>query len=354
MKKRNIATILFSVIIAGLASITGCDNSSETPDSQNNISSTDSIINTSNNSENSEITDSEPQKPELSEEAKKLLSQLKKQSFTGPDGENVQAADAIDIYKHESYGGFLNDGDPHVTDENGNYLKDENGNFILTSGNEWVDTHLKYDFAYISYANPYFTFFSVDDPEKEQSKLDEPRKEIEKLNSNRKWLKVKAGDKLENGLTVTKAECEVVPIAKTHYYSMALQLSGEFTMEGILEYQERGNYLTAAGNGLFYADPTVTNGVPILFNNTKGSYSTIKGYRTASIACDGQDMVLGMIDDLNLDMNEIFPDGRNLARVKITFRDPFFYVDDSTDQMRSGDIFIKDVNIVGIERVEEQ
>ena len=134
-----------------------------------------------------------------------------------------------------------------------------------------------------------------------------------------------------------------------------MQLSGDLVIEGILEYQEADNYISARGTGIFHADPTLTKGIPILYNNTDSAYTTKIGFKTSDyIACDGQPIILGKIDDLGIDMNDIFPNGSSLARVKITIRDPFIYVDNSTDQMRSGYIFIKDAKIVDIERAIER
>ena len=100
MKKQITALITAALI---LANFTACSSSNDpinaSLENMSNISdNSDNKIENSSSIDNSEIIDPEPPKPELSEESKKLLSQIEIQSFVGPDGETVQAADAADVF----------------------------------------------------------------------------------------------------------------------------------------------------------------------------------------------------------------------------------------------------------------
>lgn len=326
-------------ILAMLAALTGCGNnetSGSVPES-NDVSTPESADNSESSPESPDIGTPAAPKQELGEEAQKLISGLKKQSFVGPDGETVQAADAVAAYTTAIGGRMFDDED------------------IDNVECEFVDTVLKYDFAYIGYVKPYCHFVIVKDGDLTESigKWGEWSDELEVLQADREWLRVKVGDKLENGLTVSKAECEVLPTAKTDYFSMKLQLEGEFTMEGILTFRDKDDYLMVEGETVFNPDAVNTTGVPLIFNGSSDN----RGYYTAEatkggnvIVCDGQGMRLGLLDELDIDQGEIFGDN-NYAHVKITFKDPEFYTDNSTDQMQAA--FIKlDGEIVDIERID--
>lgn len=308
MRKSHITVTTISVLIALLAGLTGCNSN------ENSGSISDSSISVSNGSVEHTISSDSASEQRLTAEQLETISGLKKQSFEGPDGETVHAADAVNVYKSDAYGRMYDD----------------------TDDSEWVDTVLKFDFAYIDYAKPYFNF-DIDSGTADYTKALEWQEEMTVLQTGREWRKVKAGDTLENGLTVIKAECEVLPTLKTDYYSMAVQLSGEFAMEGVLSFREKDDYLLVEGETIFNPDSVKTAGVPLVFN---GSTTDDSGYYTVSaltggcIACDGQGMRLGLLDDLNIDRNEIFGD-KNCAHVKITFRNPKFHTDNRTDQMQA-------------------
>lgn len=333
MRKDHITVTAISVLIALLAGFTGCNSNETSSVSQSSISTPESTV---ESTDNCKISESVPEQ-RFSDVQLEMISGLKKQSFEGPDGETVQAADAIDVYKYDDHGKvYDNDMDLEDMDL------------------EWVDTFLKYDFAYIDYAKSYCNFvIENDDTAADYSKALEWQEELSALQTEREWRKVKAGDVLENGLTVLKAECEVLPTLKTDYYSMAIQLDGEFTMEGVLSFREKDDYLLSEGETIFNPDAVKTAGVPLIFN---GSTTDSSGYYTVSaltggyIVCDGQSMRLGLLDDLNIDGNEIFGD-KNCAHVKTTFRNPEFHTDNRTDQMQAAFIELGG-EIVSIELID--
>ncbi|MDE7234624.1 MAG: hypothetical protein K2N29_06130, partial [Ruminiclostridium sp.] len=231
MKKSHIAVILFSTMIAALAGFTGCNtgNSGGEVESDSSISAPESTVGNSNSLNNSdskpESSESEPEQ-KLSDEQLEMISKLKIQSFVGPDGETVRAEDASDVFDgaapHDEIGspGFKFDSKAF----NDEAKFDADGNPISP---ERVSTVLRYDFAYIRYCRPLFYRGELLDDVTEQQMIDE-------LPEN-KWFKVKAGDKLDCGLTVKKAVYERFPVeARDSTRDNYIEFDGEITLEGLL------------------------------------------------------------------------------------------------------------------------
>lgn len=253
MKANDTINILGLAVILGL-SLMGCsdktnDNPTSTPQSTVENSSVGSAA------ENVDTSTSEPES-KLSEEQLKLVSALKHQSFIAPDGEEVKAEEAD--YVFDSTGDYIKDGSSGTKFYIGNEC---NGNI---TDMEIVQTVLRYNFAYIRYCRPFFYAGEV---------LNESESE-ELLNSigDVEWFKVKAGDKLDCGLTVKKALYERIP---TNYGEQTIdnyiEFDGDITLEGVLYTANNPNdYLTKPGDLIFVPDPTKTSGLPtsaIRFDN---------------------------------------------------------------------------------------
>lgn len=198
-----------------LAALTGCNNternsesapnsddsSSSTAPSQPESSTTESVPESSDSSESiSDVPESK-----LSAEAQRLLSELKITSFVGPDGITVQAAEADDIFD-SGIGKFID----QTLDENLNLLSEDS-----------TSTVLKYDFAYIRYARPYFYMGAF--PGEETFK--ERDEETAKLPET-EWFMIKAGDTLDCGLTVKRAEYLHNPLMQRTMNKMEIEFDG--------------------------------------------------------------------------------------------------------------------------------
>lgn len=312
--KKQIMSIIAAALI--LANLTACctntepnNNSSEISDSGNGISSPDST----DNSESAPKSPNSSPEQQLSNEQLEMISKLKIQSFVGPDGETVQAADAADIFDteatHAEIGspGFKFDSKA-ISDE---IEFDADGNMIDP---EMVSTVLRYNFAYIRYRRPLFYKGEMLDKVAEQTMIDELPED--------KWFKVKAGDKLDCGLTVKKAVYERFPV-ETHAATRDnyIEFDGEITLEGLLFAVNNNNdYLVEMGDLTFTPDPTKTNGIPdcIVELNTNTNYVISRMMYSGGdyvLTDGGTAWIIGTVDDIDKDY--IFGDDE-LVRAKVT------------------------------------
>lgn len=340
--KKPVTAIITAAII--LASFTACTSNSE-PDGgvSNNLSAiSDDLVNSGNfhNNENSEAADPDPQKPELSENAKKLLSEIDVKSFTGPDGETVQAADAADIFDTRTE--YVRDGSTgfkfDAAVKSDKYEFDENGAMIDP---ERTFTVLRYDFAYLRYCRPLFYRGEMPDKETEQKMISELPED--------KWFKVKAGDKLDCGLTVKKALYERFPVdTKDAMRDNYIEFDGELALEGVLTYSKNDRaYASSMGDLSFIPDPTKTSGIPdcTIGMDTDDSVSRFMFSADNFLLFDGSGgWAVGTVDDIDKDY--IFGDD-DLVRVKVTLKNLVYNGKISTDFP----LFYAE--IVDIERVEE-
>lgn len=142
----------------------------------------------------------------------------------------------------------------------------EYGN-VLHGGKPWLE------YAYIRYAEPIF-FTSIDAPEKfdtEEHALKEPIK----LKSF-EWIKVKAGDVLENGWKITSARsyCSYNdqggdPNAYVH--DCEITLEGEITLDGIIDFNSGLDaYGKIDSSLMFYPDSTKYR-LPVPYNSYRAT-----------------------------------------------------------------------------------
>ena len=301
-------TVIISAL-AMLASLTACD-SKENPSDPDNSGSNSTVTSTPdssdeksdnlNNSEKPEKSDSseaqEPPTPEskLSDEAKKLLENIRVESFEGHDGKTVFAADAVDLY----------------TDEIDVFFEPDLNSVT-------VDTVLIYDFAYMRYMRPYFLVDPGGIPEDWSSFYDECEKEFALL-PEAEWFKVRAGDKLDCGLTVKSAEYRRYDAIYNPLRSQTVEFDGELTLEGVLYVTNRGDYINSAGDLLFVPDTVKTAGLPIVSPSSEARvFQTF--YPDYYVAADigNNEWQLGSIDDAPFTRREIFGD-RSAVKVKVT------------------------------------
>lgn len=149
------------------------------------------------------------------------------------------------------------------------------------SAPEWEEeSSPKFDFAFIRYAEPIFVS-TFDDPDivgfdTFEINGDIPR-EIEP-----QWIKVKAGDVLENGLKVVSAQTPVRGY-KDDDGNTVVQLSfgkvkpeGEMTFEGILQYFNGSEYYGSGDYYInFYPDSTKYR-IPVIYNDDPSECAEIQ------------------------------------------------------------------------------
>lgn len=113
-----------------------------------------------------------------------------------------------------------------------------------------------FDFAFIRYAEPIYEC-TLDDPGIIDLNTFEPRSDIPRELKSPEWIKVQAGDVLENGLKVVSAQtpctCQKYNdgSAAVILYAGRLRLEGEITYEGVFKYF---NGSKAYGSGDYYLE----------------------------------------------------------------------------------------------------
>ena len=299
--------LLMSIMLTGCS--TGNSDSQSSGDNSESLSESTESAPESTESE-PEDTESEPEH-KLSDGEMKLVSELKLKSFVGPDGETVYAEDADYVFdtltEHTEAGsqGYKSGSECYSDD----FEVDENGE--LTDP-EIITTVLRYDFAYIRYCRPLFYMGERLDDDVEQKMIDGLPED--------KWFKVKAGDKIDCGLTVKEAVYERFTV-ESHWPTRDnyIEFDGDITLEGLLfTAKDDGNYLTKMGDLVFMPDATKTNGIPDSTDQFEpDNVITRTMYNGSYVLYDGgaAGWVVGTVDDI--DKNYIFRDDE-IVRVKLT------------------------------------
>ena len=115
------------------------------------------------------------------------------------------------------------------------------------------------------------------------------------------YFKVKEGDVLDNGLTVTKARYRVTWEDGQRYVSNIVEFNegtGYVTYEGILRYFPEDDYGISAGDLYFYPDPSGSVRVPLLFTDSYGEgepISFVDG--DTALRTDGGAIYVGNVND---------------------------------------------------------
>lgn len=303
--KSRIAVCLFAAMLAaGSLMLGGCNGVSEsdhvsTPpvDSSQNSSKNETSTQQSDDESN---TQSGTQMPTdlLDPEVKKLIDEFPLDAFVGFDGKEVKKTDAVGA------------------------MKGEDGQI----------TYLTYDFAYLRYAKPVWknTILNADviDWETYEFNDDTPRRI-----SNPNYFSVKAGDTLDNGLSVKKATTIFYPQTTETGLEICqsrstIDFEGQLALSGILHcVSGDSDYIDMDGDLFFYADPTDGK----LFAPSK---ENIKMDRLVSIVdpetkfallCDGQKFCLGNVNDDVMDLSGVINKGEyrgakvTLDNVRVVF-----------------------------------
>lgn len=208
-------------------------------------------------------------------ETQAIIDEFPYDTLTGFDGEEVSKNDAVGAIKSE--GG---------------------GTIFLT-----------YDFAYLRYAKPIFKT-TLDDPDVYNPETGEfDGIDSSRLVSDPDYFKVKAGDVLENGLTVKDAETIIFPMNVTDVNGNSkltmcqnrsvVDFEGQLTLSGILNCQNGDtDYIVMDGDLYFYPDPS---GVKIIVpSGDTSDYARLSWFVDAendfAICMDGERFMLGNIN----------------------------------------------------------
>ncbi len=280
--KKIIAIIL---TLAFAANLTACSKTpsegepSGDPSNQSGISQTDSNSTDSSDSE-PDSSDSEP----ISSDVRALIDAFPEEEFTAPDGSILKRSDAVKAAEWEG-----------------------------------ITYAVGYDFSYIRYAQPVWGS-TVDDPDFINWDTMETAGDPLEFPQDAKYFKVKAGDVLENGLTVKKAEYYYGRGMDGTTYDNNVEFDGELSLEGILYYFPGDTeYGIANGDTLFFADPAKYDKIPMPLND----FMMLDGFTDTdvkfSVKYDGERFQLGNVDTLPDSVSQLLKE-KNAIRVRVTLR----------------------------------
>lgn len=250
---------------------TGSSDSSDSSDSTDNPGSSDS----SDSSDNSDSS--------ADSEVRALIDAFPEEEFTAPDGSTLKRSDAV-------------------------------------KAAEWEGTTFAvgYDFSYIRYAQPIWgstaddpNFINWDTMKTSGDPLEFPK--------DAKYFKVKAGDVLENGLTVKEAEYYYGNGTDGTTYQYGVKFDGEISLEGILFCAPSDEYVVAKGDTLFFADPTKYDKIPMPVVDHKMLDSYTDTDVKFSIECDGKRFQLGNYNTLPESVAQLIDEG-SAVRARVTLR----------------------------------
>lgn len=153
---------------------------------------------------------------------------------------------------------------------------------------EWRNgTSPRLDFAFIRYAEPIFVS-TFDDPDIVDPETFEIKGDIQQ-SIEPQWIRVQAGDVLENGLRVVSAETPCRSSTNedgstfVQLGSGEIRTEGEMTFEGILQYYNGSEYYGYGDYYLnFYPDSTKYR-IPIIYNDIPSECAEIQ---TCSLGAD--------------------------------------------------------------------
>lgn len=288
-------------VTALLASLTACNNETAS-DSGNSSSAPESTSSNLGIPESSDDSDSAPEStestPESSDSAgfvpdietgeptlEQLIEWFKFDELTLPDGTVLKKTEAVDGLGGEGY------------------------------------CILKFDVGVVHYCKPVFQS-SYDDPDSfdwDNYTFLEP---VEEPSEDRN-VTVRAGDVLENGMTVKSAYTHFeVQFGELYYKGSVIELEGEQTVEGIVYLREEDDYGVFKDDIELYVDTTKCENLPMRYDQYNASVwtHTFPDHNIA-LTVDGDYYDLGNINETDVDVSEVFLDSP-FAKVKVTLKNP--------------------------------
>lgn len=188
---------------------------------------------------------------------------------------------------------------------------------------------LKFDVGVMRYAKPVFQT-NLDDPDSfdwENYTFKEPVENPE----DDKLVVVRAGDVLENGMTVKSAStCFEMQQGEPGYKDIMIELEGEQTAEGVIYLREEDDYGIYKDHLEMYIDTTKCENLPMRYDqNGPSSWTYTFPDHKVAINIDGCFYDLGDINEMDVDVSEIFLNSP-FAKVKVTFKDPVLRTTETT------------------------
>ena len=276
--KKTTAIILMTALL-----LTACTNT-EMPENSDNPS----ISTILNDSENSSITNNSTTQSSSSTTPNSSSSDNSTgyekpeiiESFTAPDGSILYTSDAVEP--------------------------------------DYDERSFKFNHSYIRYAKPIF-HNTLDEPDLVNWDTLDFKFDTNMSIEDPGTFKVKAGDKLKNGLTVESAEFHIGWHGEI--FQERIKLSGGMTLEGVLYRAPEDGYNVMADDLTFFADSTKCDSIPIApIDVPEHVYTWADTAAEFAMVGDETRIRIGNYNDIDVDLSGIVDRGE-YVKAKITIKD---------------------------------
>lgn len=280
--KKSIAFLLLSALL-----LTACDTTDENSSDINN--SSDMNSSSVESSSSSSASDSSSSKSESSSETESSSAEESSSPAENP---------------------------PEELDENS--FKAPNGEVLnITDGELIEDDMYKFEHSYIRYTKPIF-YNTVDDPDIINWDTMHFSVDFDWSQEADGFFKVKAGDKLENGLTVKSAD---IYVYHGDFCQSNIEFEGELTLEGIVYRVPEDVYGSYQDEIIFFVDPAKSTNfpAPIGESDNVGSWWIDEKSKLAFLG-DYAEIRLGNYKEMADDFSGVVERGE-FAKLKIKIKD---------------------------------
>lgn len=181
-----------------------------------------------------------------------------------------------------------------------------------------------YDFSYLRKVMPYFRN-TVDEPGMiNWETMEVSNKPEAGLAPSSDYFKIKAGDVLDNGLTVKTAKTAFGFAGDGLISDMKVELDGEITIEGILKCMPEDEYIIGKGELIFYPDSTKQSDILAPYTEHPFEPWTFADpeYKFAMVY-NGEPFYLGLVDDAPGGVSDFFANDTYI-KAKVTVSDILF------------------------------
>ena len=231
--------------------------------------------------ENSGENNEQPSEAEIPEDVQKVIDMFDTDSFTAPDGSEVMLTEAA---------------------------------------SQINDFALRFDFAYLRYAFPIYkdtvTNPEIYDFDNFEFTVDNYTMEVPE------YFRVKKGDVLDNGMTVTEANYILASYDPNRPFENSVELEGECTMEGVLYRCPEDEYMTAQDDVYFYPNP-VNSIIPdpyaphVVDMGEVVLATPVDLFSEFAFVSDGGSFCLGNVNDMDSYVKDLFGDN-TYVKVRVT------------------------------------
>ena len=181
-----------------------------------------------------------------------------------------------------------------------------------------------YDFSYLRKAKSHFRN-TIDEPGminwETLEVSDEPETSPVPASD---YFKIKAGDVLENGLTVKKAQTAFGYAGDGLISDMKVELEGEITLEGILKCMPEDQYIIGKGELIFYPDSLKHSDILAPFKEySSDPWTYVDSEYKFAMVYSGEPLYLGLVDNAPAGVSDFFANDTYI-KAKVTVSDIYY------------------------------